>query len=253
MSTPDKLFNPAQRARLYEAIPARFSCRSYAGAPSPADWAALSYAAQRYALPGTRLLLQSVSPDIFTGIVLGYGKITGCTTIAVLTASIAMPHSRIRAGILGEAFCLEAASMGLGTCWVGGTYKRKQLNLPLAADETVLAIIAVGVPAQTAAPENRRRKPLDRICKHHPSTWPEDIRRAALAVQLAPSALNLQPWELDFTGDRFIIDTPDRQQLDLGIAVCHAELALTLPHQWHFGDGKREPPAWCMTPVRAQP
>lgn len=244
MTTLEKLFNPAQRARLYEAIPTRYSCRSFAGAPSTADWAALSYAAQRYTLPGTRLFLASVPENIFTGIVLGYGRITGCTTIAVLTASLAEPHSRINAGILGEAFCLEATALGLGTCWVAGTYKRKQLDLPIQADETVLSIIAVGVPAKAAPPDARKRKSLDRICKGDVRLWPEELRRAAAAVQIAPSAINLQPWEMSFTGDRFILDAPNMQQLDLGIATCHAELALQSPHQWHFGDGKREPLSW---------
>jgi len=60
-------------------------------------------------------------------------------------------------------------------------------------------------------------------------------------VRLAPSALNLQPWEMKLTGQRFFIDTPDRQQLDLGIALCHAEVALRSPHRWQLGDGRREP------------
>ncbi|MBE5803881.1 MAG: hypothetical protein E7316_05155 [Clostridiales bacterium] len=241
MITLDKLFNPAQRARLYEAIPSRYSCRSYDGAPSTADWASLSYAAARYTLPGARLLLHTVSPDIFTGIVLGYGKITGCTTVAVLAASIGEPHSRIHAGVLGEAFCLEAAALGLGTCWVAGTYKRKQLDLPLLADESVLAIIAVGVPARAASAPGHRRKPLDRLCHDDPNTWPGELRRAAEAVQLAPSALNLQPWEMRVKDGDFIIDTPDRQQLDLGIALCHAELAFSTPHTWHLGVARRDP------------
>lgn len=249
MTTLEKLFNPAQRQRLYEAIPTRYSCRSYVGAPSTADWASLSYAAERFALPGARLFLHTVSPDIFTGIVLGYGKITGCTTIAVLAASIATPHSRIHAGILGEAFCLEATVLGLGTCWVAGTYKKKQLALPLAADETVLSIIAVGVPEKATPPDARKRKSLDRICKGDIRLWPQELRRVAEAVQIAPSAINLQPWEMELTADRFILNAPERQQLDLGIAVCHAELAMENPHTWHFGDGKREPLAW----VRALP
>ncbi|MBP3636771.1 MAG: nitroreductase family protein [Clostridia bacterium] len=245
MTTLEKLFTPAQRSRLFEAIPNRYSCRSFSGAPSTADWAALSYAAQRYALPGVRLFLHTVPENIFTGIVLNYGKITGCTTIAVLAASIAQPHSRIHAGILGEAFCLEATAMGLGTCWVAGTYKRKQLELPLQADETVLSIIAIGVP-EKAAPDARKRKSLDRICKGDIRQWPEELRRAAAAVQMAPSALNLQPWEMAYTDGHFTLDAPQLHQLDLGIAVCHAELAVAEPHLWHFGDGKREPLA-CMT------
>ena len=68
-------------------------------------------------------------------------------------------------------------------------------------------------------------------------------------MQIAPSAINLQPWEMELTADRFILNAPERQQLDLGIAVCHAELAMESPHAWHFGDGKREPLAW----VRALP
>lgn len=244
MTTLEKLFNPAQRTRLLEAIPLRYSCRSYAGAPSTADWASLSYAAQRYQLPGARLFLFSVPQDIFTGIVLNYGRITGCTTIAVLAASIGDPLGRINAGILGEAFCLEATAMGLGTCWVAGTYKRKQLTLPLEADETVVSIIAVGVPEKAAPADARKRKSLDRLCKGDHRLWPEELRRAATAVQLAPSAINLQPWEMSLADGRFIITTPAMQKLDLGIALCHAELALATPHVWHFGDGKREPLSW---------
>lgn len=245
MTTPESLFAPEARARLYDAIALRTSCRQYAGAPSPADWAALSYLSGRYSLPGARILLTQVPEDLFTGIVLGYGRITGCTTVAVLAASISEPRSRLNAGIVGEAFVLEATAMGLGTCWVGGTYKRKQLPaIQLRSDETVLALIAVGMPRSAAQPEARRRKALEKLCRGDHRLWPEELRRAAVAVQMAPSALNLQPWTMSLVGDRFVIDAPDRQQVDLGIAVCHAELTLESPHRWHFGDGRREPLSW---------
>lgn len=236
MTTLERLFPPAQRTRLYGAIPKRYSCRSYAGAPSAADWASLSYAAQRYALPGTRLILQTVAPELFTGIMLGYGKITGCTTAAVLTVSLGDPLGRVHAGILGEAFCLEATALGLGTCWVSGTYRRKRLDLPLKPDEAVLAVIAVGRPAKAELPENRRRKSLNRLCKDDPTLWPEEFRLAAAAVQAAPSAMNLQPWDMLLEDGSLSLAVPDRQQLELGIAACHAELALSIPHRWTFAE-----------------
>ena len=172
------------------------------------------------------------------------GRITGCGAIAAVVASIALPEGRVNAGILGEAFCLEATAMGLGTCWVSGSYRKKQLTLPLKPDEALLAAIAVGVPEKKNAAETRRRKSLDRLCKGDTGLWPEEVRQAAQAVQIAPSAMNLQPWTMSLEQNRFAIDVPDRSRLELGIALCHAELALTSPHTWRLGDGRRDPSAW---------
>lgn len=237
MTSLERLFTPVQRGRLYQAISRRYSCRSYAGAPTAADWASLSYAAQRYALPGARLILQTVPDDLFTGIMLGHGKITGCTTAAVLITNLGEPQGRVHAGILGEAFCLEAVALGLGTCWVSGTYRRKRLDLPLQADEAVLAVIALGQPTPSNLPESRRRKSLSRLCKGDISFWPEEFRLAAAAVQAAPSAMNLQPWNMLLEDGSLALTVPLRQALELGIAVCHAELALIAPHQWTFAEG----------------
>ena len=180
---------------------------------------------------------------LFSGALLGMGRITGCGAIAAVVASIALPEGRVHAGILGEAFCLEATAMGLGTCWVSGSYRKRLLTLPLKPDEALLAVIAVGTPEKRPA-DTRRRKSLDRLCKGDTSLWPEEVRRAAQAVQLAPSAMNLQPWTMSLEQGRFVLDVPDRSRLELGIALCHAELALSSPRAWHLGDGRREPSAW---------
>lgn len=243
MKAFDTLFTPAQKERLGAAIPRRYACRSYAGAPSVGDWAALSYAAERYALPGARLALEHVSESLFTGTLLNLGRVTGCTAVAAVIASSREPLGRIHAGILGEALCLEAVAMGLGCCWISGTYRKKQLQLPLDADEAVLAIIALGIPKQQAQPP-RKRKPLEHLCEGDNTLWPEDLRRAAEAVRLAPSALNMQPWTMRLGNYRFSFDAPERAQLDLGIGLCHAELTLRGPHRWHFRQGRRDPAAW---------
>lgn len=245
MAALEKLFNAEQKQRLSDAISHRVSCRSYAAPLSAADWAALAYAAGRYTLPGARLCLLRVEETLFTGTLLTAGRITGCRAVAVVIASSTVTRSKVHAGICGEAFCLEATSMGLGTCWITGTYKKKQLTLPLQPGEAILGVIAVGHPAEGAIqPANRRRKPLERLCQSDPREWPEAARRVARAVQMAPSAMNLQPWSMDHSPTRFILDTSDRAQLELGIAMCHAELLLTLPHTWHFGSAWRDPAAW---------
>lgn len=244
MATLETLFNPAQRTRLSSAIPMRYSCRAYQGAPSLTDWAALSYVAGRYAMPGARLILMRVGEALFTGTLLSMGKVTGCTAIAAVIVSASEPRAKISAGILGEALCLEAVSMGLGCCWITGTYRKKLLSLPLRPDEALLGIIALGTPEKPAKLQERRRKPLERLCRGDPRLWPEELRMAAEAVQAAPSAMNMQPWEMSLEGSRFILDAPDRAQLDLGIALTHAELALHTPHRWRYGVTRRDPAAW---------
>lgn len=248
MNTLDKLFNPAQRKRLTDAIQSRVSCRAYSAAPSTADWASLAYAAERYRLPGARLALCRVDEVLFTGTILGMGRITGCTAAAAVIAAPAEPLSRLHAGILGEAFALEAASLGLGTCWVSGTYRKRMLNVPLHDDETVLCIIAVGVPMPDSMDASaRKRKPIERIAKGY-DRWSATYRAVAQAVQAAPSAMNMQPWQLMLDGKRFILDGSDRSQLDLGIALCHAELTLPPHGPWQFGASRAEP--FCWTKVR---
>lgn len=244
MTALDKLFNPAQRKRLTAAIPARVSCRAYVAPPSTADWASLAYAAERYRLPGARLALCRVDEVLFTGTLLGMGRITGCTAAAAVIASPAEPLGRLHAGILGEAFALEATSLGLGSCWVSGTYRKRMLSVPTQEDEAVLCIIAVGVPAPDSMDaSSRKRKPVERIAKGY-DRWSASFRDVARAVQAAPSAMNMQPWQLTLDGKRFILDGSDRSQLDLGIALCHAELTMPSHGAWQFGSSRGEPLCW---------
>lgn len=246
MMTIENLFNPVQKLRLREAIGNRGSCRAYVGPPSMGDWAALSYAAGRYQLPGARLVLAKADESMFTGTLLGMGRVSGCTRVAAVIASASHPRSRIHAGVLGEAFVLEATALGLGTCWVSGTYRKRQLEIEVQPNEAVLSIIAVGVPAAGAIPTVRRRKPVERICRGDFALWSEELKQVAMAILAAPSAMNMQPWQLFQDGHCFYLDGTDRALLDAGIALCHAELALNTPHTWHFGNEKNQPLCWAQ-------
>lgn len=243
----ETLFPGADRDRLISAVKLRTSCRSYAGAPDPAEYAALSYAIGRYRLPGVRMELLPVAEGFFTGTLLGTRRITGCRMMAALVIADE-PHSRLHAGILGESFVLEATAMGLGTCWVSGSFKRKDVILPLARNEALLCVIAVGKPAvPLMPPTSRHRKPPEHFCRGDYRAWPEELIDAAALVQAAPSSMNMQPWAL-YMGPKgeFVLDASDRAHLDAGIALCHAELALETPHIWRFGTDKNQPIAWAI-------
>ena len=246
-ATLETLFTPADRPRLIDAAELRTSCRAYAGVPDAADYAALSYAIGRYQLPGVRLALFSVEEGFFTGTLLSTKRITGCRMIAGVIVD-EHPQSRLHAGIVGEAFVLEATSRGMGTCWVSGSYKRKELQIPLAPGEAVACVIAVGKPVQPlTAPASRQRKAPEHFCRGNFRSWPEELTDAAALIQIAPSAMNMQPWVLSIgPNSELIVDTADRALLDAGIALCHAELALETPHTWHFASHRAEPVAWAV-------
>lgn len=245
--TLETLFPTADRPRLISAAKLRTSCRAYAGAPNTADYVALAYAIGRYQLAGVRLVLLPVEDGFFTSTLLSMKRITGCRMIAaVITTEV--PQSRLNAGIVGEAFVLEATSRGLGTCWVSGSYKRKELQIPLAPGEAVACVIAVGKPVQPlTAPASRQRKAPEHFCRGNFRSWPEELTDAAALIQIAPSAMNMQSWVLSIgPGNEFIVDTADRALLDAGIALCHAELVLETPHVWHYASHRAEPVAWAV-------
>ena len=239
----ERLYTDSGRTRLEKAAEERWSCRSYGRPLSLEDWAALSYAAQRYGLPGARLVLLRVDEALFSGTLLSMNRVSGCTAVAAVVTDSGILRSRIHAGILGESLCLEATAMGMATCWITGSYRRKLLNVPLQLREQVLGIIALGWP-RDPAPQTRRRKALESICTSDPAAWPDSCRRAAELVRVAPSAMNLQPWMLSWESGCFAVDCAERTQLDLGIALCHAELALRMPHTWDYGRSPREPAAF---------
>jgi nitroreductase len=67
-------------------------------------------------------------------------------------------------GIAGEHLVLRAEELGLGTCWIGWFNRRgarRALGVPFHV--RVVALIAVGYPAEDSRPRPRKRMPLSSI------------------------------------------------------------------------------------------
>jgi len=182
-----------------------------------------------------------------------YGVIRGASTY-LAGAAAQGPFALPDFGYLFELLILRATDLGLGTCWLGGTFRRGDFGRGLEPGEHELlpAVSPVGIPAgrrslvdrvfRLAAGSNNRRpwaelffdssgRPLD------VSQEGERCRTVLEMVRLAPSASNRQPWRLvrDSRGVHFFLErTPgygramglDLQRLDMGIAMAHFELAL---------------------------
>ncbi len=187
-------------------------------------------------------LVAEPTVDVFSGIVGSYGKVTGAPHVLFMIADSRSPHSQQHAGYVGEAAILEATSMGLGTCWIGGFFDSAKAErlIRLDPNERVVAVSPVGTPvekpssaerAMSRMARSRRRKPLDRITSESTENWPAWALAALECARIAPSAVNRQPWRFNYEEPCLIVsrdslvETPKvTKALDCGIAMLHAEL-----------------------------
>lgn len=134
----------------YKAVFLRHSQRKYSG-EVPAD--ELTKRIEKVCnefkpFPSARaILVREPANDVFKGAVGPYFfKVTKAPYYIAFIVDITKPNIKAITGYLGEGVILEATSLGLNTCWVGGFFRReavmKQVNLK--RDEHVLAITPVG-------------------------------------------------------------------------------------------------------------
>lgn len=218
-------YSPAQCTRWLASVGNRYSCRRYGAGPDVAQRSALVYSMQRLCLPGVRMeLCRTNDKKVFFGVPPLVRGITGTDAYAALIGHMGEGQYMLHAGISGEALVLEATSLGLGTCWVSGTYHRKNVDVHPDEDERLLALIALGVPEKVEQPRHQR-KPLPAVCTGDPSHWPLWAYNAAECVRFAPSPLNLQPWRMSFAGATLQLSGGREPSLWQGIAMLHLEIA----------------------------
>lgn len=158
-------------------------------------------------------------------------------------------------GYFGQALVLHAVSLGLGTCWVAGTFDRGSVSPSLLDGEKLWCVIPLGyatekVPLKQrtirAAIKGKDRKPEAFIESDHPvSTLPGWVVSGADAVRSGPSAVNQQPVNIVYKGGlvtaRIWKDNANALKFnDLGIAKYQFQVAAEAAGVrgfWNFGDG----------------
>lgn len=165
-----------------------------------------------------------------------------------------IPEERL--GYYGEKLVLKATQLGLGSCWVAGTFDRSTTRAELADGEKLHDVIPLGYAPRTIPIMQRTiRAAIRARSKKDEAMWkgptklaqaPEWIRACIDGVNKAPSAVNEQPVV-------FVQDEPDgpiRAELprvksgmeytDLGIAKLHFELIARecgIEGGWEWGAG----------------
>jgi nitroreductase len=165
-------------------------------------------------------------------------------------------------GFLLEKIILHLTELNLGTCWLGGTFKRDEYKelLNSAPDLLIPAITPVGIPEDKTFFENLIRwgAKSDSRKDWNDLFFDKDFsanlnqveillyQKPLEMLRLAPSASNKQPWRIIKSGDNFhfyLKRTPgygkfggmDLQKIDMGIAMAHFEVTceyLGLKGKW---------------------
>jgi hypothetical protein len=240
--------------RWYAAVPSRRSRRAYDGtAPATDEMRALSRTAETFTpFPDARaVVVEAAPPSLFTGIIGSYGKVAGARSALVFIADATSSTADEHCGYTGEGLVLEAHALGLGTCWIGGSFSRAASRelVTLREGEVVRAVSPVGQPAPSLSGAERllfgqarpkSRRPLDVIAPGCES-WPAWALEGVRAAQVAPSAMNRQPWRFRYENGSVVVSTsgaaPGLGRLDCGIAMLHFELGARA----EGGDGAWEP------------
>ena len=270
---------------IEEIVRQRFSCRTYIESPIDQDTRNLlmDYLPTVGAGPfGTRArfkLAAATKHDRKALKGLGtYGFIRGATGFII--GAIQRDENQLEDfGFLLEQIILLATDLGLGTCWLGGSFTKSSFARKISAqtNELVPAVVSVGYIAKKprridslirSGGTTERRMQWDQLFFKGEFGIPlvqaaaGEYTRPLEMVRLAPSASNRQPWRVLKKGDGwhfYLQRTPgyrgrrlvklftvaDLQRIDMGIAMSHFELMareLNLSGKWEVSNPEIEIP-----------
>ena len=212
-----------------EAIQARHSVRKYLDKPIEAE----KIEAIQKCIDlcnregGVHFQLIANEPEAFSSIMAKYGKFEGVNNYIAIIAPKGNNGS-VMAGYYGEKLVLLIQTLGMNTCWVGGTFKKIREAYTIGIGEELKCVISLGYGA-TQGKQHSQKKTLADVAQAQEPV-PEWFKNGVEATLLAPTAVNQQKF-------RFILHDNNRVEaqakfsfigyahLDLGIAKYHFEVS----------------------------
>lgn len=189
----------------------------------------------------------------FRGFRKSYGFFRNPRNYVAAVVDKSFPRVQERAGYFAEQIVMKAVDLGLGTCFVGGTFDAASVPVQIRADWKILFVVLLGYA------EEGNRRAMDRLVTKMVHRKEPDwkslyvahdlpleealhaqpaLETALKALLTAPSALNKRPVRLTLDGEgkivAFLPDNAKDRQVDLGIAIWNLEAAvgdaLRFPH-----------------------
>lgn len=216
----------------------------------------VQYAVSRDAAIHFQLKLDDREP--FKGFRASYGMFRNASNYVACIIDTSYNDCLQKAGFWAEMIALKAVSLGLGTCFVSGTFKPKRVVSQLRVTWRLPFILIFGTPEEEATTGMARlmrsivksgkrptardvldkgSMPYDEVMKR----WPE-LRKPLEAVAAAPSSMNRRPVRIRISPDEnsqtprveaVMAKVYDSSDIDLGIALANWQAVAG--GEWEFG------------------
>ena len=248
----------------YDVIARRVSRRRYAPRQVPADVRerlAASCAELGVSDGARACLVDDAGQTLFTGLIGGYGRVAGAPLAAAFVGRERGEGdddgAESAVGYLGQAFVLEATHLGLGTCWIAGSFDKERAAQLVALEpgERVVAVTPLGYPTARQPGGERLFRTMVKassrasVEKLAPGIldggWPQWAVTAVHAARLARRGTNRQPWRFRWDGDSLVLSRAEKlywtAPIDLGIARLHVRASARRTTA-SMGCGRNSPP-----------
>lgn len=180
-----------------------------------------------------------------------YGVIKGANTY--IGGVLLKEGNLVELGFLFEKIIIFLTSLDIGTCWLGGTFKRSEFfkAMNLKEEERLLVMTPIGFIEEKMSFKEKSMRTLAKSDKRldfdelffNESLEPldlynlSDFKKALDMVRIGPSASNKQPWRIVKVDKNFHFYLQrtknyaksldyDIQMIDMGIAMYHFQHTL---------------------------
>ena len=126
-------------------------------------------------------------------------------------------------GYYGQQVALKAQQLGLNTCWVAMTFRKRKSRCVLSAGEKLLCVLALGYGKTQGVPH--KSKPMEDLCQVE-GQMPDWFRQGMEAAMLAPTATNQQKFQITLADGKVTAKSTGGfySMVDLGIVKYHFEV-----------------------------
>lgn len=187
--------------------------------------------------------------DGFVGLTSHYGFFTNVKNYIALVGPKDDENIHEKLGYYGEQILLLCEDLGLGTCWVGGTFNKDKCKCKVSDDEIYSCAIVFGIPTNIVTPKEKlirgtlhslkKTKTIENLFYSEQTQPPNWFIEGMRMVQRAPSALNKMPVMFFFSDGNVYAKVKEPKTLelyDLGIAKFHFEVGAQCG-KFEFGNG----------------